>query len=70
MNKQLSSCFTVLQIRTLSLENRVLILEENGGGSHDNSSIVDLEIRVTDLEIENADQAENIATNTHNLAGA
>lgn len=52
------------------MENRVLILEENGGGSHDNSSIVDLEIRVTDLEIENADQAENIATNTHNLAGA
>lgn len=42
------------------------ILEEN---RNDNSSIVDLEIRVSELENVNVDQDERITANTENLEG-
>ncbi len=58
-----------LQVQTFELDQRVLYLEQNSGGSGDNSSVVDLEIRVTDLEIESAAQAENINTNTESIEG-
>ncbi len=57
-----------LQLSVLSLDNRVQILEENGGGG-DNSSVTELETRVTDLEMENADQEDAIESNMLSIAG-
>ncbi len=65
-------CFVcpVLQVQTSELDERVLYLEENGGGSGDNnSSIVALEIRVTHLENVTANQADNICINTQDIQG-
>ena len=63
-----SLCYVAgTQSNALLLENRVTVLEENG---NDNSSIVELEMRVTAVEIENVDQADSIATNTENIEGA
>ncbi len=56
-----------IQSDALLLENRVTVLEENG---NDNSSIVELEIRVTAVEIENVDQTDSIVTNTEDIEGA
>ncbi len=55
-------CFDIsgLQISILSLENRVQILEQNGG-SGDNGTISDLEIRVSDLETDVAVHGQNIS---------
>ncbi len=59
-----------LPVQTFELDQHVLYLEQNSGGSGDNSSVVDLEIRVTDLETESAAQAENINTNTQSIEGS
>lgn len=55
-----------LQIGTLSLEDRVSYLEEE---ISDNSTIVNLDIRVDELEIDNAEQGADIITNNDNIQG-
>ncbi len=54
-----------LQFDIFDLERRVTLLEENG----DNSSIAELDLRVTDLEMENENQEELIITNTQSIEG-
>lgn len=51
-----------------SLETRVAVLESNGGNG-DNSSIPELELRVTELEIQNENQEEQINSNTQSIEG-
>ncbi len=55
-------------MQVTSLEDRVTILEDSNGGN-DNSSIVELEVRVSDLETDNANQQEDINTNVENIQG-
>lgn len=58
-----------LQIQLFGLDERVSFLEQNGGGSSDNSSLVELETRVSALETETANQAEDINSNTQIIKG-
>ena len=53
--------FTIgLQATTLSLDSRVTVLEENGGGDG-NSSVAELEVRVETLEGTAADHETRIS---------
>ena len=57
-----------LQATTLSLDFRVTVLEENGGGDG-NSSVAELEVRVEALEGTTADHETRISMTESNISG-
>ena len=59
---------TDLQDTTLALDFRVTVLEENGG-SDDNSSVAELEVRVETLEVTAVDHEARISAAETDVTG-